>query len=45
MEPEGRHRGGDVRIDLWMRSPDPDVAIASRSLVIKIEHSSRNHCG
>jgi glucose/arabinose dehydrogenase len=35
--------GGDIRVDLWMRSPDPDVAIASRSLVIKIEHSSRNN--
>jgi glucose/arabinose dehydrogenase len=35
--------GGDIRVDLWMRSPDPDVAFASRSLVIKIEHSSRNN--
>jgi glucose/arabinose dehydrogenase len=35
--------GGDIRVDLWLRSADPDVAIASRQLVLKIEHSLRNN--
>jgi glucose/arabinose dehydrogenase len=36
--------GGDIRIDLWQRSPsDPDVASPSRQLVLKIEHSLRNN--
>jgi len=38
--------GGDIRIDLWHRSADRDVASPSRSLVLRIEHSSRsNHNG
>ena len=38
--------GGDIRIDLWQRSANPDVALATRTLVLKIEHSSRsNHNG
>jgi len=38
--------GGDIRIDLWRRSADRDVASPSRSLVLRIEHSSRsNHNG
>ena len=35
--------GGDIRIDLWHRSADPDVAAPSRSLVLRIEHSLRNN--
>ena len=34
---------GDIRLDLWQRSSDPDVASPSRSLVLQIEHSSRNN--
>lgn len=34
---------GDIRVDLWRRSQDPDVAAPSRSLVLRIEHSSRNN--
>ena len=38
--------GGDIRVDLWQRSSNPDVASPSRSLVLRIEHSSRsNHNG
>ncbi len=38
--------GGDIRVDLWQRSADPDVATPSRDLVLRIEHSSRgNHNG
>ena len=38
--------GGDIRIDLWRRSPDPDVATPARALVLRIEHSLRsNHNG
>lgn len=35
--------GGDIRVDLWQRSADPDVASPSRVLVLKIEHSLRNN--
>ena len=35
--------GGDIRIDLWHRSANPDVAAPSRSLVLRIEHSLRNN--
>ncbi len=35
--------GGDIRIDLWHRSADREVALPSRSLVLRIEHSSRNN--
>jgi glucose/arabinose dehydrogenase len=35
--------GGDIRVDLWHRSADPDVATPSRDLVLRIEHSSRNN--
>jgi glucose/arabinose dehydrogenase len=35
--------GGDIRVDLWARSTDPDVALPGRTLVLKIEHSSRNN--
>jgi glucose/arabinose dehydrogenase len=38
--------GGDIRVDLWHRSADPDVATPARALVLRIEHSSRgNHNG
>jgi glucose/arabinose dehydrogenase len=38
--------GGDIRVDLWHRSADPDVASPTRSLVLRIEHSLRsNHNG
>ena len=38
--------GGDIRVDLWQRSSDPDVALPTRSLVLRIEHSARgNHNG
>jgi glucose/arabinose dehydrogenase len=37
---------GDIRVDLWHRSADPDVAAPARQLVLKIEHSMRsNHNG
>jgi len=35
--------GGDIRVDLWHRSADPDVASPGRSLVLRVEHSSRNN--
>ena len=35
--------GGDIRVDLWQRSADPDVASPARTLVLRIEHSSRNN--
>ncbi len=35
--------GGDIRVDLWHRSADPDVASPGRALVLRIEHSSRNN--
>ena len=35
--------GGDIRVDLWQRSSDPDVALPGRQLVLRIEHSSRNN--
>ena len=35
--------GGDIRVDLWRRSADPDVAAPTRALVLRIEHSSRNN--
>ena len=35
--------GGDIRVDLWQRSSDPDVALPGRTLVLRIEHSSRNN--
>ena len=38
--------GGDIRVDLWHRSADPDVAAPGRSLILRIEHSLRsNHNG
>jgi len=38
--------GGDIRIDQWRRSADPDLTTGVRSLVLRIEHSSRsNHNG
>ncbi len=38
--------GGDIRVDLWHRSANPDVAQPARSLVLRIEHSLRsNHNG
>jgi glucose/arabinose dehydrogenase len=38
--------GGDIRVDLWHRSADPDVAEPGRALVLRIEHSARsNHNG
>jgi glucose/arabinose dehydrogenase len=38
--------GGDIRIDLWHRSANPDVAVPARTLVLRIEHSLRdNHNG
>ncbi len=38
--------GGDIRVDLWQRSSNPDVALPARTLVLRIEHSSRsNHNG
>ena len=38
--------GGDIRVDLWQRSSDPDVALPGRTLVLRIEHSARsNHNG
>jgi len=35
--------GGDIRVDLWHRSANPDVAQPARSLVLRIEHSLRNN--
>jgi glucose/arabinose dehydrogenase len=35
--------GGDIRVDLWLRSANPDVASPARTLVLRIEHSSRNN--
>jgi glucose/arabinose dehydrogenase len=35
--------GGDIRVDQWQRSADPDVASPTRVLVLKIEHSLRNN--
>ena len=38
--------GGDIRVDQWQRSANPDVTSAARVLVLKIEHSLRsNHNG
>ena len=38
--------GGDIRVDQWQRSANPDVASPARVLVLKIEHSLRsNHNG
>ena len=38
--------GGDIRVDQWLRSANPDVASPARVLVLRIEHSSRaNHNG
>ena len=35
--------GGDIRVDLWQRSSNPDVALPARTLVLRIEHSLRNN--
>ena len=35
--------GGDIRVDEWQRSANPDVAAPTRSLVLRIEHSLRNN--
>lgn len=35
--------GGDIRVDEWQRSANPDVASPARALVLKIEHSLRNN--
>ena len=38
--------GGDIRVDGWQRSANPDVASPARALVLRIEHSLReNHNG
>lgn len=34
--------GGDIRVDLWRRSADPNVAAPQRALVLRIEHSLRH---
>ena len=34
--------GGDIRVDLWHRSADPNVASPQRALVLRIEHSLRH---
>jgi glucose/arabinose dehydrogenase len=35
--------GGDIRVDEWQRSANPEVASPARALVLRIEHSLRNN--